>query len=391
MAQPMTEPGAWRVRHLLPVVLALGAGAVAFRLGIWQLDRADQKHALAQVRATARAAEPIALSRLEANALLEARGRHVVITVDHARLSDAVPVPTTGGHAAATASPAGDPSPGLPQAAAAAASPRLRQAAAASTGLPPAAAASAETFPAGRKVPDADPQKPGPATWYVDNRSYKGAPGIHVLAVLPLVPDPVAARAEQLVPASDAPHYVLLLRGWQAKDPRWPQGIAPGGKISDGQQLIARVESAEEHRSASVALSRGVAGDAPWHWLGIDPVEMGRVTGARIVPVVLRQIDTVNPGKTSDTPIATSPSDANFPGSAVKASQTSITSGQDRKAEDGLVRDWAEPSAGIDKHKAYAFQWFSLAFLAAALALGLAWRAWRAWRAGRSWRSAAGL
>ena len=31
---------------------------------------------------------------------------------------------------------------------------------------------------------------------------------------------------------------------------------------------------------------------------------------------------------------------------------------------DGLVRDWPAPSAGIDKHHGYAFQWYALALAA---------------------------
>ncbi|MBC3873711.1 SURF1 family protein [Undibacterium flavidum] len=32
---------------------------------------------------------------------------------------------------------------------------------------------------------------------------------------------------------------------------------------------------------------------------------------------------------------------------------------------DGLIRDWPKPSAGADKHRAYAFQWYGLALMAA--------------------------
>jgi cytochrome oxidase assembly protein ShyY1 len=30
--------------------------------------------------------------------------------------------------------------------------------------------------------------------------------------------------------------------------------------------------------------------------------------------------------------------------------------------EDGLLRDWAPLTSGVDRHYAYAFQWFALAF-----------------------------
>lgn len=32
---------------------------------------------------------------------------------------------------------------------------------------------------------------------------------------------------------------------------------------------------------------------------------------------------------------------------------------------DGLIRDWPQPSAGADKHRGYAFQWYGLALMAA--------------------------
>lgn len=41
---------------------------------------------------------------------------------------------------------------------------------------------------------------------------------------------------------------------------------------------------------------------------------------------------------------------------------------------DGLARDWPEPGRGADKHRAYAFQWFAMAALAAAGTLLLALR-----------------
>ena len=38
---------------------------------------------------------------------------------------------------------------------------------------------------------------------------------------------------------------------------------------------------------------------------------------------------------------------------------------QSSDTADGLVRDWPMPSVGIDKHNAYAFQWFGLSMVAA--------------------------
>jgi surfeit locus 1 family protein len=44
---------------------------------------------------------------------------------------------------------------------------------------------------------------------------------------------------------------------------------------------------------------------------------------------------------------------------------------------DGLRRAWARPDAGVDKHRGYAFQWYSLATLIAVLTLYFGGRALR--------------
>ncbi|MCB1908704.1 MAG: SURF1 family protein [Rhodocyclaceae bacterium] len=46
-------------------------------------------------------------------------------------------------------------------------------------------------------------------------------------------------------------------------------------------------------------------------------------------------------------------------------------------ADDGLVRDWPRPDAGIERHRGYAFQWFGLASLAAGLTVFFGWRRMR--------------
>jgi len=47
---------------------------------------------------------------------------------------------------------------------------------------------------------------------------------------------------------------------------------------------------------------------------------------------------------------------------------------QHSDTRDGLARDWPPPDAGVEKHQAYAFQWYSLAALAVVLALVLSFR-----------------
>lgn len=50
---------------------------------------------------------------------------------------------------------------------------------------------------------------------------------------------------------------------------------------------------------------------------------------------------------------------------------------QTSAADDGLVRDWPAPDAGVDRHRGYAFQWYALAVLALALTLVYLWKTLR--------------
>jgi cytochrome oxidase assembly protein ShyY1 len=43
-------------------------------------------------------------------------------------------------------------------------------------------------------------------------------------------------------------------------------------------------------------------------------------------------------------------------------------------ARDGLVRDWPPADFGIDQHRSYMLQWYSLALLGCGLWLALNWR-----------------
>ena len=51
---------------------------------------------------------------------------------------------------------------------------------------------------------------------------------------------------------------------------------------------------------------------------------------------------------------------------------------QTSRMDDGLVRDWPAPDLGVEKHRGYALQWYSLAALIAALTLFFGGRSWRA-------------
>jgi surfeit locus 1 family protein len=50
---------------------------------------------------------------------------------------------------------------------------------------------------------------------------------------------------------------------------------------------------------------------------------------------------------------------------------------QTSAVDDGLDRRWPPPASGVERHRGYAFQWFSLATLLAIVAVGLGWHALR--------------
>ena len=165
-------------------------------------------------------------------------------------------------------------------------------------------------------------------TWYLDHRSFKGQAGMYVFGLLPVKSDP-----------ADMKSRVLLLRGWQAKDPRQAQGIQDKGKMSLGYAVV-RVEPESHHAASRLGLSDRVAGEHLQHWLAIDSRVMSEKSGYRLAPFVLRQL-----GPSSDE--------------------------RGVLLDDGLVRDWPEPADGVQKHKAYAFQWFLFCGLALFLALAV--------------------
>ena len=47
---------------------------------------------------------------------------------------------------------------------------------------------------------------------------------------------------------------------------------------------------------------------------------------------------------------------------------------QHSAADDGLLREWPRPDAGVERNESYALQWYSFAALAVILALVLSFR-----------------
>ena len=148
-------------------------------------------------------------------------------------------------------------------------------------------------------------------TVFIDNRTHNGIAGFHVVA-------PMRIAGSRRV--------VMVLRGWVAGDPRDRRRLP---EVPAGDRSWAVEGLVEPDIPTGMSLgdwSPGGPGDRIWPrfvaaeyatWSGLDPY-----------PWVVRQ--------TSDS-------------------------------GDGLVRDWVRPGDGIDRHRAYALQWYSFALLFAGL------------------------
>lgn len=141
-------------------------------------------------------------------------------------------------------------------------------------------------------------------TVYLDNRPYKGTPGFVVLTPLKIT-------------GSDT--HVLVSRGWIKRDitdrTKIPPIATPLGMIEI--QGVAR-------RSPGQILQLGEPAKLRPHAIvqNVTVAEFEEATQFDFQPVVVEQL--------TDT-------------------------------ADGMIRDWQRPSAGVEKHRGYAFQWYALA------------------------------
>jgi len=164
---------------------------------------------------------------------------------------------------------------------------------------------------------------------WLDNRPQDGRAGF--LLVTPL----------QLEDGS----WLLVNRGWAARDPA-DRTHTPAVTRLAGEQTIEGVALADAGRLLSLGQASFPA-PLPAIWQNLDYAEFERASGLTVAHLVVQQTSA---------------------------------------AADGLERHWSAPWFGVDMHRGYAVQWFSLAALIAGLALWFSLRprvlAWvRAWRA----------
>ncbi len=155
-------------------------------------------------------------------------------------------------------------------------------------------------------------------TLLIDNRTHRGVAGFHVIT--PLRVDGTELR-------------VLVLRGWVARDRadrnRLPPLTTPAGQV--------RIEGLAQQRlpQAMQLAAEPAPGPSDRIWQQFDVAKFQRWSGLRTQDLILRQTSAL---------------------------------------DDGLVREWTLPGSSVDKHRAYAWQWFAMA---AGVAVLWAWYAWR--------------
>lgn len=146
-------------------------------------------------------------------------------------------------------------------------------------------------------------------TWpiYLDNRPHQGAAGLYLVMPLKI------AGSNQ---------HVLVMRGWLPRDPvdrsKLPAIPTPATSLTI-EGVVRRNAGQLLQLGEPTALRPGAIVQ------NLDIGQFEQASKLDLQPIVIEQ--------TNDIP-------------------------------DGLVRDWPKPSAGVDKHLGYAFQWYGLAITA---------------------------
>lgn len=138
-------------------------------------------------------------------------------------------------------------------------------------------------------------------TILLDNKTFKGVAGYHVLTPIRLV---------------DSSIHVLINRGWIATGPDRSQ--LPELPVMEGEVTVTGIVVSPIQRM--LKLSESVGRDVVWGNFDLERYE--EITGLVLQPVLVLQKN---------------------------------------ESEDGLVRQWEKPGSGSDRNLGYAVQWFSLA------------------------------
>lgn len=155
-------------------------------------------------------------------------------------------------------------------------------------------------------------------TVLLDNKVYRGRPGYHVVQPLRIADGNAGNK-----------RHVLVNRGWVAAGPRredLPEIRTPAGEVALQGVRLLRMPHAYEPAGTKHAgrVWQNVTVERFAAWSGLAPESW-----------VIEQHSAL---------------------------------------DDGLVRDWPRPDLGVEKHEAYALQWYSLAALCVILLVVLGFR-----------------
>ncbi len=138
-------------------------------------------------------------------------------------------------------------------------------------------------------------------TIYLDNKTYQGVAGYHVLTPVKLANSTV---------------HVLINRGWVATG--LDRAIVPEVPVIEGEVIVTGVAVSTVERT--LELSDQIVKGAVWGNFHLQRYQ--DATGLTLQPIMVLQKD---------------------------------------KVEDGMIRQWDRSKSGADRNLGYAFQWFSLA------------------------------
>jgi surfeit locus 1 family protein len=170
-------------------------------------------------------------------------------------------------------------------------------------------------------------------TVFLDNRFMAGRAGFYVLT-------PLQLEANQAV--------VWVQRGWVQRNAQdrmlLPDVPTPAGVVQVPGSVIESVSRAyalgESGAQAPVdANSAPATARASRIWQNLPGVDFG--AQVQLLPVAVLQ--------------------------TAEAIDATASAAAERTVQDGLLRDWPQPDAGVAKHYGYAFQWFALCGLIIAL------------------------
>ncbi len=139
---------------------------------------------------------------------------------------------------------------------------------------------------------------------YLDNRPYKGIAGFYVLMPLKI---------------KDSNKHVLVARGWVRRD-QYDRTKLPFIPVPHGIIAIDGIAKRSLPRSLALGAAEKIYPKAIMQ--NVDIAAIAHASGFEMQTILIEQKN---------------------------------------ELPDGLVRDWPLPFAGVDKHRAYAFQWYALA------------------------------